>query len=66
MREGATVKQFMDAIEEMRKVYPFKDESARMAIMDFHRMTPNHLTVITTDEKTGVVITMSKDIPGEV
>lgn len=66
MREGATVKQFVDAIEEMRKVYPFKDESTRMSIMDSCRMTPNHLTVITTDERTGVVITMSKDIPSEV
>lgn len=66
MREGATVKQFVDALEEMRTVYPFKDENTRMSIMDFRCMTPNHLTVITTDEKTGVVITMSKDIPGEV
>lgn len=66
MREGATVKQFLEAIETMRTVYPFEDDKTRMAIMDFHTLSPNSLSVATTDEKTGVFITMSKDIPGEM
>ena len=34
MREGSTVKGFLDTLEEMRKVYPFDDENTRMCVMD--------------------------------
>ena len=63
MREGATIKQFLDTLDEMRTIYPFKDETTRMAVMDCRTLAPSSLTVVTTDERTGVVITMSKHIP---
>lgn len=66
MREGATVEQFLEALEAMRKVYPFKNEETRLAVMDFRTLSPNCLTVTTMDKETGVFITMSKDIPREV
>ena len=65
MREGATVAQFLDALEAMRTVYSFKDEDTRISVMDIRSLSPNCLTVATTDERTGVFITMSKDIPWE-
>ena len=66
MREGATVKQFLDALETMRRIYPFKDEETRLSVMDCRTLSPNCLTVTTMNEKSGVFITMSKDIPREV
>ena len=64
--QGGTVKQFMDALEEMRTIYPFKDEDTRMCTRDFRTLSHNALSIRTVDEKTGVYIEMSKDIPGEV
>ena len=64
--QGGTVKQFMDALEEMRTIYPFKDEDTRLCTRDFRTLSHNSLSIRTVDEKTGVYIEMSKDIPGEV
>lgn len=64
--EGGTVKQFMDALEEMRTVYAFKDEATRLCTRRFQTLSHNSLTIRTVDEKTGVFIEMSKDIPSEV
>lgn len=60
---GGTVKQFKDALEEMRKIYSFDDEKTRMCTDSRFAKTPSNLTIVTTDEETGVVIEMSKDIP---
>ncbi len=66
MNEGGTVKQFREAIEEMRTLYPFEDDKTRLSTADFRTLAPTCLTLATTDEKTGVFITMSKNIPREV
>ena len=66
MREGGTVKAFLDTLNEMRTVYPFKDEDTRISVLGFNTLTPDCLSVTTTDENTGVFITMSKDFRKEV
>lgn len=63
---GGTVKQFLDALEEMRSVYPFKDEETQLCTTSIQTLAENHLTIYTRDEKTGIHIEMSKDIPREV
>ena len=58
-----TVKQFLDALEEMREVYQFDDEKTRIVTYDI--VTPrinDCLQVSTIDEKTGIAIVMCKDI----
>lgn len=63
MFRGGTVKQFKDAIEVMREVYPFKDDNAYMAISnDFKSMEPGAITIKTKDEKTGVLIELFKEV----
>lgn len=64
--EGGTVKQFLDALEEMRTIYPYKDEETRLSTRNAMSYTPDTLTIITKDEKTGIIIEMSKVIPREV
>lgn len=60
---GGTVKQFKDALEEMRKIYPFEDEKTRVDTRSLFTNNANSLTIITTDEETGIAIEMSKNIP---
>lgn len=61
MRNG-TVKQFMDALEEMRSLYPFKDEETYICTHGIRTMGDTCLAIATTDEKTGIHIEMTKDI----
>ena len=58
----ATVKQFKDLLEDMKTVYQYKDEATEMATLDVYTRDHNHLTLITTDEATGVKITMERAI----
>ena len=60
---GGTVKQFKDALEEMRTVYNFDDEKTRIDLREPFTNNANKLTVLTIDEKTQTFITMSKSIP---
>lgn len=57
-----TVKEFYEALNEMRAIYPFDDEKTRLCTRDAWRNEENHLSIITTDEKTGIDIHMSKTI----
>ena len=58
----ATVKQFKEVLEEMRSCYDYDDERTEMATMDQYTHDRHYLTLITTDEPTGVKITMEKKI----
>ena len=60
---GGTVKQFKDALEEMRKIYPFDDGKTRIVLREPLTNNANKLTVLTVDEESQVFITMSKNIP---
>ena len=61
--EGGTVKQFLDALDEMRAIYPFKDEETYLCTRDFKTLSHNSLSIRTKDEKTGIYVELSKDIP---
>lgn len=65
MRNG-TVKEFLDALEEMHSIYPFKDEDTQICTHDIRVSGDELLTIATTDEKTGIVIQMSKHVKYEV
>ena len=60
---NGTVKQFLDALEEMREIYPFEDEKTRIVTYDI--ITPkinDALQISTVDEKTGIHICMDKHL----
>lgn len=63
--ESATVKQFLDALNEMRAIYPFKDEETCLCTRDFPTLRHDRLTIRTVDEETGIIIEMTKGL-GEV
>lgn len=56
----ATVKQFKDALDEMREIYPFEDDKTFMGTENPVTMQHNRLSIHTTDEKTKIQITMEK------
>ncbi len=57
-----TVKQFHDAIEEMRSIYPFENEDAKMTDFDIISRNRDCLQITIEDERTGIVVTLSKKI----
>lgn len=60
---GMTVQQFKDVIADMKKVYPFKDDEARLGNMiEIKSFDINHVEVHTEDKKTGVFIVMQKEV----
>lgn len=59
---GGTVKQFYDALDEMRSIYPFDDEKTQICTRNDYALMENQLSIVTTDEKTGVFIQMSKEV----
>lgn len=60
-----TVKQFKDTLEEMRSIYPFEDDKTYIQTRDIVSLGNDHLSLATTDEKTGILIEMSKKVTGE-
>lgn len=61
---GGTVKQFKDALEEMKSIYQFDDEKTQICTVSEICRYDNQLSIITTDEKTGIDIRMTKNIKG--
>lgn len=59
---GGTVKQFLDTLEEMRAIYPFEDDKTRLSTHNSNTCSPNSLTIVTKDEKTGIWVELHKDI----
>ncbi len=57
-----TVKQFKDTLEEMKSIYPFDDEKTYIQTRDIVNLGHDHLSLATTDEKTGILIEMSKKV----
>ena len=56
----ATVKQFYDALEEMRTIYPFRDDNTFMGTENPTTMQHDRLSIHTVDEETKIQITMEK------
>ena len=63
---GATIKQFKETIETMRKAYPFEDDKTRIVSeTDSYNMSHTFLEVTTVDESTGVKVNLTKSIESE-
>lgn len=62
---NGTVKQFKDALEEMKAIYPYKDDKTVIQTRDIRTFGNNHLSIATKDEKTGILVEMSKSIDTE-
>lgn len=54
-----TIKQINDAIEEMRKIYPFDDDEVEINSHEINRST---VDIKITDEKSGIEIRLRKYI----
>ena len=65
MTDG-TVKQFLDALDEMSKIYPFEADKTYMSTKDMKTLMNRALTIRTQDEKTGIYIEMHKRFEDEV
>lgn len=63
---NGTVKQFKEALEEMKTIYPYEDDKTIIKTRDAISMGNNHLSIATKDEKTGILIEMSKSINPEM
>ena len=61
----ATVKQFYDGLDEMRKIYPFKDEETLIGTVPNQMSMIEELAIQTVDKDTGIRITMEKNIVRE-
>lgn len=60
---GMTIKQFNDVIKDMKTIYPFEDDKARLAdTRDVISCAERHVEVLVKDERTDITIVMSKDI----
>lgn len=59
---NGTIKQFKDAIEEMRKIYPFKDELTHLSTYNIMSKEHNMLELRTVDKETGITVCLSKVI----
>ena len=59
---NGTIKQFKDAIEEMRKIYPYKDEYTQLRTYNIVSEEHNRLELCTVDQETGITVCMSKVI----
>lgn len=57
---NGTVKQFKDMLEEMKTIYPYKDEKTHLSTHDVFTMGNRALEISTIDEKTGIKIVMAK------
>lgn len=60
--ESANVKQFLDALQEMKAIYPFNDEKTIICTRSFETLSHNALSIRTQDEDTGIFIEMSKNL----
>lgn len=63
---GATIKQFKETIETMRKAYPFEDDKTKIVSdTDPYDLSHTFLEVTTIDIPTGVKVNLSKGIQTE-
>lgn len=59
---NGTVKQFKDTLEEMRKIYPFKDDETRLSTHNIISRENNYLQIQTVDDETGISVCLAKHI----
>lgn len=59
---NGTVRQLKRALEEMKRIYPYEDGKMYVRIANMNDLSNSHLFIRTTDENTGILIEMSKDM----
>lgn len=59
---NGTVRQLKRTLEEMKSIYPYEDDKTYIRIANIEDLSNSHLFIRTTDEKTGILIEMSKDM----
>lgn len=60
---NGTVKQFKDTLEEMKTIYPYEDDKTYIQTRnDLVELGHNNLCLVNTDEKTGVLVELSKKV----
>lgn len=60
---GMSLAQFNKTIEEMRSIYPFRDDKTVLGqLKDAYLDSQRRVEIMTKDEDTGVTIIMSKGI----
>lgn len=57
---NGTVKQFKDALDEMKTIYPFQDDKTYISTNNLIDHSNSCLSIATKDEKTGISIEMTK------
>ena len=58
---GLTVEELFTILEEMRGIYPYKNDKTRVTVrLDCATNEYRMVELVTVDEKTGVTIHMSK------
>lgn len=62
MSENISVKQLNEILQEMRKIYKFDDEKTKICTRNLISGEDEFVTIFTTDEDTGIEISMSKRI----
>ena len=62
---GGTVKQFLNALDEMRDIYHFDDNETQICTRSEIAMSDNSLSIRTMDKSTGIIIEMTKPLPRE-
>ena len=62
---NGTVKQFLKALDEMRDIYHFDDEKTEICTISHISMSNNTLSICTKDEKTGVIVELTKVVTRE-
>lgn len=69
MELRGTVKQYIDALDEMKKVYSFNDDEAYMSILDNYardsKNSFNELRIETIDKETGIEVFLTKVVKCE-
>lgn len=59
--------QFNKTIEEMRSIYPFRDDKTMLGeLRDAYSNTQRRVEIITKDEDTGITIVMQKEVNNEI
>ena len=60
---GATITEFLETVETMRTVYPFENDKAHIvSTFDYQSNSHSNLELYVKDEKTGVHVTMQKEV----
>lgn len=64
---GMSLRQFNKTIEEMRSIYPFRDDKTMLGeLRDMSSNSHRRVEIITRDEDTGITIVMQKGVDDEV